>query len=85
MKDKKKDFGSLLSKVKNTAVEPPKQMVVPVKDAPENTKFTFHMPTEKYHKLKILAVNRSSHGKKVYLQELINDALDKAYFNDSAD
>lgn len=86
MKDKKlsadEDWLSTLKQATKNPVVAPKQMIVKMKETALKTKFTFHLPTEKYNKLKILAVNRSSQDNKVFLQDLINDALDRAYFNE---
>lgn len=78
----KRDFTQLLNKVQETPIAAPIQKVVPlIKEVKEieETKYSFWIPEDYLEALRHLALKRSTRGKKVYIKDLINDAIYNAY------
>ena len=71
----KQDFTALINKAKETKIETPVQKVIPIKEKKEETIFSFYIPTNKLKKLKLLSAEKG-----ISLKELINNAIDKEYF-----
>jgi hypothetical protein len=62
-------------KAKETKIKTPIQKVVPVKEKKDEKLFSLYIDTEKLKQLKILSVEKNKS-----LKDLINEAIEKAYF-----
>lgn len=72
----KQDFSALIGKAKESQISTPAQKIVPrKKEKTEEVLFSLHIPKDKLKKLKIRSAEEGRS-----LKELINAAIDEAYF-----
>lgn len=71
----KQDLSALIGKAKETKINTPVQKVVPVKTKKDEKLFSLYINNERLKALKIMSAEQDKS-----LKELINEAIDKAYF-----
>jgi hypothetical protein len=76
-KNETKPYDNLISTLTATPHRAPLQKITPVKETVDETKFTLHLPTDIYNKLKRLAADK---GKGVFMKNLIAEAVTEHFF-----
>lgn len=71
----KQDLSALIGKAKGTKINTPVQKVVPIKAKKDEKLFSLYIDNDKLKALKIMSAEKNKS-----LKDLINEAIEKAYF-----